>query len=318
MQDGSISKTQLEDLQEDFILTKIEKESEEADLLFQLLTDIDEPTLKIEQPSAWRKQTLLRVLDFAKSADQVDDRHFTMYAYDQKGLHQDALDDTITGWYFYQLNEYWQFACTAIFNGLLNFLENEEGPNWMSVNDLVEKATTKSVERLNDENIFSAITIEETEREIYGIIRKANFEDRIYWGFKLVLKLFKENKNQLQTLKLYIEQRGIDGENDAVHYFINSSDSFDDSPQDFISQFIRHNIINRHRFVAYRKMGSGAQSTQKFMLENGYIRKIDNFEPGFTGPRLGNLLRFLHVLGYINDEWKVTDKGVHVLKQFTT
>ena len=312
--EGKASIEQLEALQNDFILTRIDQNSEEAKLLFQLLTDVDEPPLHLEEPTYWRKLSIDRVLEFVKQADPVDERLFTMQAYDSKGLRGQLPDDTLTGWYFYQFNEYWQFACTGIFNGLLNLLQEEEGSNWMEVESLIQKATDFCSEVLGKGNFFE-LEIAETEREMYQVIRKANHNERISWGFKLISKLFQQNREHLERLKPFIEEKGIDKENDVVHYFDSIADRVDVEVSEFLSTFLRLNIINRHRFVAYRKMGGGSQSTQKFMLENGYIRKIDNFEPGFTAPRLGNLMRFLHVLGYIDENWQLTSRGSSYLKE---
>lgn len=313
MDEDSVSVEQLEALQNDFILTRIDQESEEAKLLFQLLSDVDDPPLHLEEPSYWRKLSIERVLEYVKDVDLVNERLFTMEAYDMKGVRNGMEDDTLTGWYFYQFNEYWQFACTGIFNGLLNFLQELQGANWMEVDKLIQSAKDICLEDLGDAAFFE-MNVAETEREIYEIVRKANFKERITLGFKLISKLFQSNNGQLERLKPFIEEKGIDKDNDVVHYFLNATNQKNASVSEFVSTFLKQNIINRHRYVAYRKMGGGTQSTQKFILENGFIRKIDNFEPGFTAPRLGNLMRFLEVLGYIDQDWKLTSRGQSYLK----
>jgi hypothetical protein len=314
MDKGQVSDIQLETLKSDFILTSIDQESEEANLLFRLLNDADEPPLHAEQPTEWRKLSIQRVLEFAKEAEQVNERLFTMEAYDRKGIRNNQADDTLTGWYFYQFNEYWQFACTAILNGLLNLLENESGPNWMLVEELVEKASELCDQELGKSS-FLELKINESEREIYEIMRRANFSDRIVWGFRLISQLYQNNVEELDRLKFYIEEKQIGSDYDAVHYFHRLKSQPDEQVIDFVKSFLKINIINRHRYVAYRKMGGGYQSTEKFMMENGYIRKIDNFDPGFTAPRLGNLLRFLEVLGYVDSHWKLTERGSTYLKE---
>jgi len=317
MESGRVSIPELEFLQDDFILTRMDVSSDEAELLFQLLVDADQPPLHLEQPTHWRKLSIERVLEFVKDADPVNERLFTMEAYDAKGLRNNEPDDTLTGWYFYQLNEYWQFACTGIFNGLMNLLQEEAGSNWKSVDELVQIATDHCASKLVNTPFFYLI-VDESERDIYEIIRKANFNERIVKGFELLSKLYQENKQHLDRLKIYIEERQIGSDYDAVHFLQRLENQEDVLLVDFISSFLKNNIINRHRYVAYRKMGGGSQSTQKFMLENGYIRKIGNFEPGFTGPRLGNLMRFLEVLGYIDEDWKLSERGLKYLNVSVT
>ena len=314
MEEGLVSDVQLEILKSDFILTSINQESEEAKLLFSLLNDADEPPLQAEQPTEWRKFSIQRVLEFTKDAEQVNERMFTMEAYDRKGIRNNQSDDTLTGWYFYQFNEYWQFACTAILNGLLNFLEHESGPNWMLVEELEEKISAFCEEHLKNIS-FLKMKVNESERVIYEIMRRANFNNRIVWGFKLISLLYQNNIEELDRLKKYIEEKQIGSDYDAVNYFHRLKSQPDYNVIDFVKSFLRVNIIKRHRYVAYRKMGGGYQSTEKFMMENGYIRKIDNFDPGFTAPRLGNLLRFLEVLGYVDSNWKLTERGSAYLKE---
>jgi hypothetical protein len=128
--------------------------------------------------------------------------------------------------------------------------------------------------------------------------------------------LYQNNAKELDRLKVFIEEKQIGSDYDAVHYFHRLASQSDQPVIDFVKSFLRINILNRHRYVAYRKMGGGYQSTEKFMMENGFIRKIDNFDPGFTAPRLGNLMRFLEVLGYIDADWKLTTRGSNYLKEF--
>ena len=59
-------------------------------------------------------------------------------------------------------------------------------------------------------------------------------------------------------------------------------------------------------------MGGGSQSTQKFVLEEGHIRYLGNFEPSFTGPRLTTLHAFLKDLKLV-DQHTITAKGIDVL-----
>ena len=66
--------------------------------------------------------------------------------------------------------------------------------------------------------------------------------------------------------------------------------------------------------VAFRKMGSGTLSTEKFVVEEGLIRYIDNFEPAYTGPRIGNLISFLKDLNVFSEEFELNSSGKELLK----
>ena len=61
-------------------------------------------------------------------------------------------------------------------------------------------------------------------------------------------------------------------------------------------------------------MGNGIQSTQLFLIEEARIRRLLNFEPSLTGPRIGRLLGFLHDLGILQNQ-KLTAEGKSILKK---
>jgi hypothetical protein len=59
--------------------------------------------------------------------------------------------------------------------------------------------------------------------------------------------------------------------------------------------------------VALRKMGSGTQATNKFILEEQMIRLIDIFPARWTSPRMNALRNLLFDLQAINDEGIITE-----------
>lgn len=307
------NKEQLETLSKDFLLTSIDTNNEEAKLLLQMLTDKDTPFSDEDIETDMRNQTLLRLLTFASTSTKVTDRQFTFDAYNKSSQSIENNDNALIGWYFYQFNEYWQFACTAIFNATIQYLRDKEGPNWMETNTLIEQIKDLILEELSNQAIelttVQEIKVESNETELYKQALKGNYKTRLTNSFLLIFKLYHTNKNNIDFLNQFTRERGVNGENDVLQFFLYQFPKEPMNIENFLYDFLRNNIINRHRYVAYRKMGTGNQSTQKFIIEGEHIRQIDNFSPSFTGPRIGNLIQFMSVLGLLDEKWNISNKG---------
>jgi hypothetical protein len=82
-----------------------------------------------------------------------------------------------------------------------------------------------------------------------------------------------------------------------------------------MGEYLYKNIIYRHQYVAFRKIGSGGLTTQKFIIEDHHIRYLGNFEAGYTGPRLGSLIAYLQDLHIITKENALSRHGEQILIQ---
>lgn len=320
---GNISKDQLLSLLPDFDMTKVPPESDEQNLLIDLLIDKDEPLRIEENPITMRKRTLVQLLQFIESGiDELSDRAFVKMAYNEKGKIDGKFDDCLLGWYFYQCNEYWQFSSTAILNGLLDILQSEVNTGWMYLPDLVEVSVNhilrflKEEELIFDENISLHRIIERDlpgEEDLFKSIKTTRETKRASYGFMLILKLYKENSGNLGELKTYINSKGLSSQNDVVTYLLRFNSFLTKSIRDFIETFLYNRIIFRHQFVAFNKIGGGTQTTQKFIIEDNKIRHISNFDPVNTGPRIANLISFLTDLDIVNSEDLLSEKGKQIL-----
>jgi hypothetical protein len=323
---GRINTSELSELMVDFNLVKADKNSTECSLLIDLLVDVDEPSLFKKEPSSMRKATLIHILKYAQlNFNKFDDRSFTMYAYESKGIFSQKLDDCLTGWYYYQLNEYWQVACTAIFNGCLQYLEMLKGPGWMSLPELIDSCTKSIVDYGINQNYFkSGIThmatvsksIPDLEKDLYKAIMKSNKIERMANGFLMIWKLYETNKDNLEILRLFTSERGIGENQDVLSFYLKYDIVLDQTISHYISDFLLHHVIARHQYVAYRKMGGGTQSTQKFILEDNHIRQIGNFDPTYTSPRISNMIAFLHDLNLLNEDNILTVSGHELLVKY--
>lgn len=322
---GFVTLNQLEALSSSFNLTNIKDGSKENQLLIDLLFDVDEPANELKNNTSMRRESILHLLRFTKnSAVDFNIRQFTQYIYDQKDKFNGSSDPCLTGWYFYQLNEYWQYANAAIFNAALRYVdENRSGR--MPLNELIDELTGQVVRYLinenfiNDENvvieqILDSILI--TERNINERLTQKGIFDRMAYGFLMIWKLYIENKVNLESLRDYTTEREIGNTDDIINYYIRFQKQMQVKIIPFISDFILQHILMRHQQVAYRKMGSGSQSTQKFLIENYQLIVLEVISPENTSPRLNNQVAFLRDLHLFSSENQLTTKGETILSQF--
>lgn len=328
LDDGIISEAQLQQLLPDFNLQIIPPNTEEPKLLLRLLLQKDFPLRIEEEPQTYRRTTIKHLLEFISTGiESFTDRSFIYNCFRNKGYLDNIPQSTLTGWYYYQFNEYWQFANTAILNGTLSYLENTEGPNWLPLKMLLENLTNQVVTIFQDNQLINNPTdsietilhkLQEDEFSYYQAIAKSNQTDRIFYGFMLIFSLFLSNENELFRLKEYAENNELAKDGEGTTYFLNEFLAKKRIlVSNFILEYLHKHIIYRHQYVAFRKIRGGIQSTQKFIIEDHHIRYLGNFDPTYTGPRIGNLIDFLKDLSLISNDYKLEDEGLTLLKELS-
>lgn len=326
--DNTVTSQQLTQLKAYFTLTELKPQ--ETELLLRLLLDMDEPRNQTADSATWlRKQTLFQVLQYIEQYPEVvrhKDRAFTFYAYQQKDILLPEEDECLFGWYYYQFNEFWQYACTAILNGSLSILETKESPQWIALQVFIQQLASSVVNelpQLNQPTLREVLkAIEQDEFSLYKETSQAEGIKRVSFAFALLFKLYEQNQEQLQALGDFSKAHVLGSASEASHFFLKEfSNRLDESVESFIRDFFLSHILYRHQRVAYRKMSNGNQSTQKFMIEDGYIRYLGSSEPGFTGPRIGNLIAFmeeLHLLERGEENYRLTGKAKTLLSAHGT
>ncbi|HMZ95149.1 MAG TPA: hypothetical protein PKK18_12420 [Chitinophagales bacterium] len=301
---GKLSNKDIPELINYFAIDKVNPDSTEWKLYVEMLLDKDYPSKEIEEEFTFhRRNTITSLLSTANQNSQ--EYNWYMYldeCYEQKFENKVSTD---IGWYCYQLNEYWQFACGLIFYGTLQYLETLQTEEYLPkfISDF-SKLIKKETEIL--ENYITRIN--ETEIDLLEKIDRNNTaQENANIGFNLLLKLYQNNKEQLPQLKEYMSRNGIIREGNMVDGLFAITGHLKNNVEDFITFFIHKNIIYRHQMVALRKMGSGTQATNKFIIEEQMIRLIDIFPARWTSPRMNALRNLLFDLQVINDEGIITD-----------
>lgn len=325
---GKITEDELKSLLPDFNLSSVPEGSEEGIQLIQLLLQKDYPLRIEEAPSTLRKRTIHHLLNFSKSKpSEFNDREFVYLAYERKGRVEDKVEESLFGWFYYQFNEFWHFANTSILNGVLDYLESLYGPNWVSLNQLVEEVGNLVIDAFKDENLINDPNekvseilrkLDLNELDLFQKVTKSKKTEKVFYGFLMIFSQFLNNNDELVSLKEYGDKNDLGKDGEGPGYFLTQFNLKQTmSIVDFIKEFIFKHIIYRHQYVAFRKIRGGGLSTQKFIIEDHHIRYLGNFDAAYTGPRIGNLISFLKDLNILSKDNQLTEKGASLVDQIS-
>ncbi len=313
---GTLYRTDIIELFHFFSIDRIKVNTQEWQLYVSMLLDKDEPSQELEEYcSYFRRDTIISLI---KEATQ-NNYNFDCYKY-ISACYKRKLEtivkpesDTGIGWYCYQLNEFWQFACGTIFFAVLNHLKSFQQEQYLPafIKDFSFSIVNEITQNLQIEpktTILDVLMLVEKDEEqlidsSHDIKKEA---EKAMYGFLLLFKLCQNNKEQLSSLKEFRGNNQVLKDGNAVEGLLSILSQQNEPLQTFIEQFILRNIIYRHQMVAYRKMGNGTQATHKFLIEEQYIRFIDSFPPRFSSPRMNALQNILFDLQIIDEKNRLT------------
>jgi len=322
IKDEKAIKEQLVQLMPDFNISIVPSNSKEEELLLKMILQKDTPAQLIETNTGFRNRTIQLLLNYASTNhDKFVDRDFVFDLYEKQGFENKIEDDTLRGWYYYQVNEFWQYACTAILNGSLAYLQEKHSPRNVPVAILVDELVSEMTDELKinkSTSLKDALTQNNLELlTIYKQNLKSEGIQRIVSGFQIIWRLYLENKDELERLEDFVYPDIANRDNKFhVLYYLRKLDGFlNTNLNQYLQDFLLTYVIYRHQFVAYKKIGGGAKTTQKFIIEDNAIRYIDNFNPFFTSPRIQNLLAYMRDLAVLNENNQLQQKGKDLLLQ---
>ncbi|MEI6678264.1 MAG: hypothetical protein WCL21_06635 [Mariniphaga sp.] len=312
---GILHHSDLPELIKYFAIDRVDIDSREWQLYNEMLLDKDEPIQEIEELLTYhRRETIKSLLNAAiQNENKYNWSHFLLECYQNKlGTIAKPETETNIGWYCYQLNEYWQYACGTIFWAVLQHLYQYQQDQYLPafVKEFSTNITVDICKELQQSihpsskisEILPLISDDSNEEEIFQNIETKNSSNPVKaakYGFFLLFQLYKNNKEQLHPLKEFMSRKQIVRDGNMVDGILSIHYAINETLQDFVEQFILRKIIYRHQMVALRKMGNGSQATHKFLIEEQYIRFIDIFPPRNTSPRMNalkNIMFDLHVI----------------------
>lgn len=324
---GQLREQDVKVLYQAFGLDHIPPVSEEAQLYEQLLLQPDQlrwaTDLQAEQQTYFRRNTIQSILQIRATEGPTEQNplpNLQQHAYRSKES-EEAPHQQL--WYFYELNELWQYAMGTIFWFLLCRLEQEVYPvpcnAWLAlqVREMISTGEAGVEEQLG------ALVQRQHQDEytcLATIVTAVNGRQPLsaaWSAFELLLVLYRENQGHLPTLRKLGQQYQVfrSRRTSVVDFITRLENSQDQEVSDFLKDLLRQHLIHRHLFVAYRKAGNGSQSTQKLILEENHLRHVQTFPPRFTSPRLGVLHRIMQDLGWIDEHYGITPQGQALLNK---
>lgn len=320
IENNIITKNELELLSSDFNMLIIPDGSEEQRLLWKLFSGVDRP--KENQETYFRKETIKLLLSNI-SQYQHEEKYnqlnvpFSIY---NNGWNTE-YSTTEKLWYFFILEQFWSVACTGCLDAFLNILDQQSLNNWIDEIELINHITTKINEQFTAKSanttkdlFFESPFMEQSIEELVQLSKKeADPYIKIVFALDAIQKLYLENKNSVNELLVLSNTFKIH----TASSFLLSYNDFDSKRYLTISQFIKffltQYVINRHHFVALRKLNA-TQNSAKFYREDGMIRLVDHFYYDYSSPRIHTLFDFMCDLKIIDSETTtLTIKGLKLL-----
>jgi hypothetical protein len=308
IENNYITKKELELLSVDFNMINIPDNSEEQHLLWQLFSGVDRP--KDPEESYFRKETIKLLLSNVHNYDLEEKYNqlnvpFTIY---KKGWNND-FGITEKLWYFFIVEQFWSVSCTGCLDAFLVVLDEESKNNWIdeiSLIDGIVDRIEKLFERLNinvkEKKFFDVLFSKEIVENIVGLSKNENNPSlKIFDAICAIQRLFLENEESKEELLNISKKYKIH----TASSFLVSMEDFQNKRElniiEFVRYFLTRYVINRHHFVALRKLNA-TQNSAKFYREDGMIRLVDHFKYDYSSPRIHTVIDFMRDLNIIHPE----------------
>lgn len=321
IEDNSISKTTLEELKTGFDMLLIPNKSKEQKLFWQLFSGVDNPKLKVD--TFYRKETIKLVLQSFNKAYNIQKYNqlkVPLSLYDKKW---DMLSTTTEKlWYLYMMEQFWSVACTSALDSFLKILKDISNDNWIDEAELVTSIMSKLDVLYESEGMQPKkdlfIAQQFMEYSVVDLINLARTEPDQYIKLVFILcaiqKLFLENWPHYTSILEFAKSFNMHAASSFIVSIADIESQNQLSISDFSHYFLTRYIINRHYYVALRKL-SATQNSAKFYREEGNIRYVDKFIYGYSSPRIHTLVDFLKDLNLIHrDKIELTELGQQKLK----
>ena len=307
---GKATNDELDSLESSFNMRRFPQNSNEKDLIIELLLQKDFPA--DESKFCYRKSTIYHYLKhFSQNGTKED---FTRYMYD-KFLGGNTTDNCILGWYRYYLNDNWQYQSSVIFVALLNQLS--KNLDWQNATRVAEDLALSII--LDIGSKYNNATLKEVcinieKDEIETKPQLGNLDTDAASAVVNLLKTYNSNKD-IRSLRPDFREAFPNATNVDFYTFMEEVDNnFEQNFLEWLKDFILKKIIYCHYQVALRKYLQTGIASQKFISENGMIRFLNGSEATHTSPRIDTLYDFISDLELIN-AYGITNKGIILLNK---
>ncbi|MET7029804.1 hypothetical protein [Sediminicola luteus] len=320
IENNYITKRELAHLSKDFNMLVIPGASMEEQLLWKLFSGVDRP--KENQETYFRKETIKLLLSNITQYQNEEKYNqlnvpFSIYS---SGWDSD-YSTTEKLWYFFILEQFWSVSCTGCLDAFINILDEESSNNWIDEIELINHIVSKVINLFEakganaHERLFfkSPFMQESVEELVYLSKKETNPYIKISLTLYAIQKLFLENEDSVSELTNLSSTFKIHTASSFLVAYNDFDSKRDFNIIEFVKYFITLYIINRHHFVALRKLNA-TQNSAKFYREDGMIRFVDHFFYDYSSPRIHTLFDFMRDLNIIDSETTtLTTKGLERL-----
>lgn len=325
LEEGKLHKKDMKSLYEKFSTSAIKPYSEEWKLILKMILQPDDVISSIEgldHKSNHRKESITLLLESYTIQDRVN--YYTLLDGIYSLTLQDGLkkNDTWNLWFLYTLNDYYQYAAGAIFYSVLKVLEEKPPmiPLTVFIREICESSLriflAESNQKKNDPIKAFVHNESKIETNLINEIDQLNKQnkpfDTIAWAFKLFFLLHKSNRTFLTDLKDLTHTFPVLEEGNVLDV-LDTIEDYKGDLESFFYDYLLREIIYRHHYNGIRKM-RGNQSSLKFILEEGTITFIRNFDFSFSSPRLGTVQDVVEDLKLVKGN-QLTSLGEAILRQ---
>jgi hypothetical protein len=205
-------------------------------------------------------------------------------------------DACLAGWYYYQLSEEFQFACTALFGWLLEELRRREGPSWVVLNDFIGDCAAA----LHRQTGHKSLTV----GQLRARATADEEADRSSYYLQRLFVICREHRAAQAAAAFSSNLSFVTdaGYRDVLAFIREVDQKADESLEGFLSGFLRNQILLRHERVAFSKLRQQGIDTARIVREGDLVRYVYGYQATATGPRLQVATGFLYQLRLLEDK----------------
>ena len=302
---SAVTREELDQMKDILVMKRFGDIGPEREMLIALLNQKDFPANENGERSL-RKETIQHFLKYCISDRRNglrDAEQFPTVLY-RKVLDGVLRDECALGWFAYHVNDRWQYHCSVVFFCLLELLRKDGG--WVSMEDIALRLATGIYDSLSDRNDLSlgdvAALIDSGD---IGNIDFSDTEQQAANAMVSLLRLYCECRAHPEAVKAYRE--AFRGKRDFFSFKDELDGELDIPFMDFLKEFILRKIIYRHHTVSLMKYSATHVASNKFLLEDSYLKFREQTEYSATAPRIDSLIEYLTDLGLLSDMFPTAD-----------
>lgn len=320
IENNFITKKNIEILSPLFNMLSVPDNSTEQQLLWKLFTGVDRP--KENKETYFRQETitlLLKNMNQHNQEEKYNQLNVPFSIYDKGWSTNNTTTEKL--WYFFITEQFWSVSCTGSLDAFIKILDEQSKNNWIDESVLIDHIVSKVIDVFKAKgvnaqtNLFFEIPF--MEYPIKQIVNLSLTEHdpyvKVFFTLCAIQKLFLENTTSTSELLKLSNFFKIHSASSFLVIYNDFDSKRNLSIIEFIKYFLTNYVINRHHYVALRKLNA-TQNSAKFYRENGLIRLVDYFNYDYSSPRIHTLIDFMRDLNMIQPEATVlTIKGIDYL-----